>query len=137
MPTILCGHFSLEVEMVPVTHTSVILRVPIRRCALAERMIAVIAQNEEGREIARKLTISSSAVGTQEGGEADRIRVAFGPDLEAIHRMECSSQRCQESCTPNYRAILRQFGFDQEAERETASGCFEITYESPDALPQG
>src|SRR5438477_8917165 len=47
MSTSLCGHFSLEVELLPVTHTSVVLRVPIRRCALAERMISIIRQDEE------------------------------------------------------------------------------------------
>src|SRR2546423_880299 len=127
MPKNLCGHFSLEIELLPVTHTSVVLRVPIRRCALSERMIALLSQHEEGLEIARRLTIAEASPPHDTESKESRIRVAFGPDLEAIHRLECTPQRCQESCTPSYRALLRQFDFEEDAEQEAGSGCMELT----------
>jgi hypothetical protein len=133
MPTNLCGHFSLEIELLPVTHTSVVLRVPIRRCALAEHMVALISQRDEGQVIARKLSIAEAPSANSTEPDRNSIRVAFGPDLEAIHRPECTSQRCQESCTPSYRALVRQFGFEEEAERETGSGCLELSLEAYEA----
>lgn len=123
-----CGHFSFEVEELFVSGTSVTVRVPIRRCALAERMIEVISQTENGWEAVRKLrTVGNDEVmETMAPGSA---RAAFGPDLEAIHSEECSTQRCQESCTPSYKTILAQFGYGEAADIETGSGC--IGQEAP------
>jgi hypothetical protein len=139
-----CSHFSLEVEELPVTNTPIVLRVPIRRCALAERMIAVISRTGDGRAVARKLTIATSTRTTEESRieealesadvEVGVIRVAFGPDLEAIHPAECTVQRCRESCTPSYRMLLNQFGFAGEAERETGKGCLDHSQVTEDAL---
>lgn len=138
-----CGHFSIEVEMLPVSNTTLVLRVPIRRCALAERMIYIIAGTEEGREVARKLIITASNLTAhmetgqaQEAAaiQAEMIRVAFGPDLEAIHASECTVQRCQESCTPSYRLLLHQFGCDRDAEQETGAGCLDLGKMPSDAL---
>src|SRR5438105_4907477 len=90
-----CAHFSVEVEEIIVPNAPVVLRVPIRRCALAERMIRLISKSPTGREIARKIII----VGTLKPGtddlaaedlQADTLRVAFGPDMEAIHFPECT-----------------------------------------------
>src|SRR5579859_2599750 len=125
MATNRCGHFSIEVEMLPIAEGAIVLRVPIRRCALAERMIAVISETEAGREVARKLTITgvpyAQSANRQETAQemapidAERIRVAFGPDLEAIHPGECTIQRCQESCTPSYKLLLSHFGCEEAA----------------------
>lgn len=141
MQTNRCGHFSLETEIIPVLHTAVVLRVPIRRCALSEHMVAVISQTEEGREVTRKLTIAPArseggVVAADETAES-RIRVAFGPDLEAIHAAECTVERCQVSCTPGYRLLLQQFGHPDEAERETGEGCLEISESETDVIAQG
>src|SRR5579871_4000410 len=120
MPEKRCGHFALEVEEVPVVAAAIVLRVPIRRCALAERMIAIISQTNEGMAVARKLIFTASSLESVQRLEGqtespiqidpDKIRVAFGPDLEAIHPAECTIQRCLESCTPSYRMLLEQFG---------------------------
>src|SRR5579884_3896303 len=86
METKRCGHFSVEVEMLPIAEGAVVLRVPIRRCALAERMIGLISQTEAGREVARKLTIATATHARSENQqkssqerlrlEAEMIRVA-------------------------------------------------------------
>jgi hypothetical protein len=124
MQTNRCGHFSLEVEEVFIPHTAVVIRLPIRRCALAEHMIGALARSEEGNHIAGKLRIVA-ADGTTEA-EGERIRVAFGPDLDVIHSNECTVQRCQESCTPSFRLLLRQFDLEEEALRETEDGCLKL-----------
>jgi len=124
MPTNRCGHFSLEVEEVSVPLAAVVVRVPIRRCALAEHMIGILAHSDEGNQIAQKLQIAASRRDADTYGE--QVRVAFGPDLDVIHATECTVQRCQESCTPSYRLLLQQFGFDEDAARETGEGCLEI-----------
>ena len=144
MPGSHCGHFSLDIEQIYVQGVPVIVRLPIRRCRLAEHMVSVIATTQAGREVARKLTISTTTLDNV-GGEVymiptgddlpmdSTIRVAFGPDLEAIHGVECTPERCRESCTPCYKMLLAQFGFEEQAEQETGSGCFELSAESNEA----
>jgi hypothetical protein len=124
-----CGHFSLEVEELRLPHTYIPLRVPIRRCALAEIMVAILARSEEGRTVATKLTLASSreTFADADGPDPQTIRTAFGPDLEAIHAPECTTVRCQESCTPSYRLLLLEFGFDREANRVTEANCLGLT----------
>ena|ERR1051325_3128219 len=124
MHTNRCGHFSLEVEELTVSHSSVTIRVPSRRCALAEHMITILSRSEEGKQVANKIRIISGS--ETETNEIERIRVAFGPDLDVIHAAECTVERCQESCTPSYRMLLLQFGFEEDAARETGEGCLEI-----------
>ena len=123
-----CGHFSLEIEELRLPHTYIPLRVPIRRCALAEHMVMILSRSEEGRTVATKLTIAASreTLADNEAQDAQTIRVAFGPDLEAIHAPECSVLRCQESCTPSYRLLLLEFGFDAEASQVTEASCLEL-----------
>ena len=123
-----CGHFSLEIEELRLPHTYVPLRVPIRRCALAEQMVVILSRSEEGRTVATKLTIAASRETLDSGGvqSPETIRVAFGPDLEAIHAPECTSLRCQESCTPSYRLLLLEFGFEVEARQVSEAGCLEL-----------
>lgn len=123
-----CGHFSLEIEELRLPHTYIPLRVPIRRCALAEQMVMILARSEEGLTVANKLAVAGSR-STLTGGEEQNpqsIRVAFGPDLEAIHAPECTVLRCQESCTPSYRLLLLEFGFEAEANQATDAGCLEL-----------
>jgi hypothetical protein len=144
MEIVRCKHFSVEVEEIYVSGAPVMLRVPIRRCALAERMIGYIAKTARGRSVALKLRIASrqneahaAAYGVDlnrsESGvassemqaefEEETIRAAFGPDLEAIHHLECTAQRCKESCTPSYRWLLEHFDLHDLAEQETGVGC--------------
>ena len=92
-----CGHFSLEIEEMRLPHTYISLRVPIRRCALAEHMVLILSRSEEGRSVAKKLTTGASQENLAEGADHDpeTIRVAFGPDLEAIHA-EYLAKVCDE-----------------------------------------
>lgn len=126
-----CGHFSVEVEELIVPQSGVVLRIPIRRCALAERMITLLGSTEEGRDIALKVAIASTRdVLTEPGSsalntEADKLRVAFGPDLEAIHPFECTAQRCKTSCTPSFKLLLEHFEFHDVANEEIGKGCEE------------
>lgn len=128
-----CGHFTLEVEELFVSGAAVMMRVPIRRCALAERMIALISQTEKGRDVARKLRIEQQGSTGQEEA-ATLVRAAFGPDLEAIHSSECTANRCLESCTPSYKAILLQFAHGETADREKGAGCIGTETLTGDAL---
>ena len=133
MQTRTCGHFSTEVELILLQHTPVVLRVPVRRCALAERMIAILSKTEEGREVASKIQLMESEC--QPGSDRNphgKFRAAFGPDLEAINRVECTSERCHQSCTPGYRQVLANFGFGEEASRESGKGCLDPVSEAAD-----
>ena len=123
-----CAHFSLEIEELRLPHTYIPLRVPIRRCALAEHMVMLLSRSEEGRTIATKLTVAGSrdALAGGMGQNPETIRVAFGPDLEAIHAPECTVVRCQESCTPCYRLLLLEFGFEAEASQVKEAACLEL-----------
>lgn len=127
MQTNFCGHFSTEVELLSVQHTGVILRVPVRRCALAEHMIGILSRTEEGQDVAAKIQLLGSS-------SEPRIRAAFGPDLEVINRAECTTTRCQVSCTPGYRQVLLHFGYAGEAEQETGSGCLEVSADVADRV---
>jgi hypothetical protein len=127
-----CGNFSIEVEEVHVTGSPVVLRVPVRRCSLAERMIALLSETDQGRDVAHKLIIDISNQTAEpdaatEPVRTDRtaIRTAFGPDLEAINSADCTIERCRESCTPSYRTILLQFGHAFEEDPLLDFGCLE------------
>ncbi len=132
MQTNSCGHFSTEVELITLQHNPVVLRVPVRRCALAERMIAILSRTEDGLEVASKIQLMEASTAEHTRAQT-RYRAAFGPDLEAINRVECTPERCLESCTPGYRQVLRQFGHAEEADEETGSGCLELNPEPADA----
>ena len=118
--------------MIVLQHNPVVLRVPVRRCALAERMIAILSRTDEGREVAAKIQLMESSSAENQGSQL-RYRAAFGPDLEAINRVECTTERCQESCTPGYRQVLRHFAYADEADQETGDGCLEFAPERADA----
>jgi hypothetical protein len=128
MPGNRCAHFSLEIEELRLPHTYVPLRVPIRRCALAEHMVVLLSRSDEGRAVAAKLTVAASrdTLAGNDEQKQETIRVAFGPDLEAIHAPECTVLRCQESCTPSYRLLLLEFGFETEAQQVTEASCLEL-----------
>ena len=130
MDTVRCKHFSIEVEEIYVPGAPVVLRLPVRRCALAERMIVSISQTTSGAEVAMKLRIDHLPEGTDaDPGRAvaptdpEKVRAAFGPDLEPIHGAECTVQRCKESCTLHYRTILQHFDLHELAEQESEVGC--------------
>ena len=128
-----CGHYLPETEMLVVSGSPVVMRVPVRRCLLSEHMIAQIIQTERGREVARKLTLAlthlpepAPADEAQTGSEPLRIRAALGPDLEPIHQSECLASRCLQSCTISYKSMLEQFGLTTQAD-ELSTGCLEAT----------
>ncbi|MCW3099111.1 MAG: hypothetical protein JWL77_4729 [Chthonomonadaceae bacterium] len=122
-----CAHFSLEIEELRLPHTYIPLRVPIRRCAFSEYMVMLLSRSDEGRAVATRLTVAASRAHLANGEMQDQqtVRVAFGPDLEAIHAPECTVLRCQESCTPSYRLLLLEFGFEMEARQVTEASCLE------------
>jgi hypothetical protein len=135
MQTNCCGHHSTEIELLSVPHTAVVLRVPVRRCALAERMIAILSRTDDGREIAGKIQIgvSGSTDDQFNNDAAATVRAAFGPDLEPISRADCTTNRCRESCTPGYRQMLQHFGYTDEAGEETGEGCLEVSTDTAGA----
>ena len=128
MPGHRCAHFSLEIEELRLPHTYIPLRVPIRRCALAEHMVVLLSRSEAGRTVAGKLAVAASRdrLNEDEAQQQATIRVAFGPDLEAIHAPECTVLRCQESCTPSYRLLLLEFGLEMEAGQVSEASCLEL-----------
>lgn len=113
-----CPHYQIYSEQLKMDGPPAYLA--IRRCMLTER--------ETGRAVAAKLTTASSRENTAEDAaeSPESIRVAFGPDLEAIHAPECTVLRCQESCTPCYRLLLLEFGFVTEAGRAREAACLEL-----------
>ncbi len=133
MPTNCCGHFSADVELISLPHTPVVLRVPVRRCALAERMIAIVSRTEDGRAVAEKIQIMQSSRSNAEGEQLE-IRAAFGPDLDAITRADCTPARCQESCTPGFRQVVRYFGYATDADDERGEGCAELPTDIADVF---
>ena len=128
-----CGHFLLETEVLVVPGVPLVIRIPVRRCLLSERMIAQMAQNESGLAVARKLSLASSTLPTtpersqeaQGNSLTQPIRAALGPDLEPIHGAECLEARCLQSCTPGYYALLAQFGVTPAAGDNPGKGCLE------------
>ena len=107
------------------------LRVPIRRCLLGEQMARLLMQTAEGRLVCTRLLINSPEVleapSLQEEENEERpVRVAYGPDLEPIHPKECAIDRCIESCSPSYKAMLLEFNLQDAAAVQTGNGCYEI-----------
>ncbi len=107
------------------------LRVPIRRCLLGEQMARLLMQTEAGRAVCSRLLINSpesrEAPELRESeDEANPIRMAYGPDLEPIHPLECLLDRCIESCSPSYKAMLQEFGLHEAVDAQEGKGCYEI-----------
>ncbi len=136
MESIRCGHYSPEAELIVVSGAPLVIRIPVRRCLLAEQMLAQIAQTDAGLVVARKLSIASATppsahddpdadISTNTEGLSHPIRAALGPDLEPIHHAECLVSRCLESCTPGYRAMLEQFGVVIASGDDPGRGCLE------------
>lgn len=143
-----CRHYQLETELIAVPGAPVLLRIPVRRCHLAEHMIARLTASEHGEEIAGKLMFPLPAPAEaslpirsdREAGErpesdveAVLIRAVFGPDLEPIHHADCLVQRCVSSCTPAYTTLLEQFGLTVDVNHATGRGCQEATEITEDA----
>lgn len=122
-----CGHFSIEIEQLPVPFSEAPLHVPVHRCRLAERMVIILARSEESRKVALKLVSASSQALLSDGKDIppEQVVAAFGPDLEAIHAPDCTTERCRLHCAPGYRRLLRDFGFEKEGEQVDESSCVE------------
>ena len=119
-----CTQLKIESEIVVVSGAGVELRVPIRRCLLGEQMARLLMQTEGGQLVCAHLLINSPMTRTTPGlGEAENenrsVRVAYGPDLEPIHPLECTIDRCMESCSPSYKTILLEFGLKEALEAQT------------------
>lgn len=129
-----CPRLKIESEIVLVSGAGVELRVPIRRCLLGEQMVRLLMQSVEGRAVSSRLLINSpktlEAPSLREGAnDTMPIRVAYGPDLEPIHPLECLIDRCIESCSPSYKAMLIEFGLNDAIVMGTSDGCHELVPE--------
>ena len=129
-----CPRLKIESEIIQVSGAGVELRVPIRRCLLGEQMARLLMQTEEGRLVCARILINSpktlEAPNLREmENETRPIRVAYGPDLEPIHPLECAIDRCVESCSPSYKAMLMEFGLHDAVAAQDGHGCYEIITE--------
>ena len=129
-----CPRLKIESEVILVSGAGVELRVPIRRCLLGEQMVRLLMQTEAGRAVCSRLLINSpetlEAPSLRESeNEARPVRVAYGPDLEPIHPLECQIDRCVESCSPSYKAMLLEFGLHEAVAAQEGRGCYEILTE--------
>ena len=122
-----CPRFVVESDVLLVSGVGVELRVPVRRCLLSEQMTRRLLTVEAGRDVAYRLLINGPSAANAANVVHEEIRVAFGPDLEAIQASECTVLRCVESCSPAYKEMLQQFGLIEEAEQNVEEGCYEET----------
>ena len=132
-----CRHYQLETELIAVPGAPVMLRIPVRRCHLAEHMLERLATTEQGAEIGRKLMFPTPSVSPHSMNNPDDvpsngllIRAVFGPDLEPIHHDDCLAERCLASCTPSYVFLMEQFGTGMDARHAAGKGCQEATESS-------
>lgn len=129
-----CRHYQLETELIAVPGAPVMLRIPVRRCHLAEHMLERLAATERGAEIAPKLMFPTSLLLAHSANDPDvpradgrLIRAVFGPDLEPIHHDDCIAERCLASCTPGYIFLMEQFGTGMDVRHAEGKGCQEAT----------
>ena len=136
-----CPRLKIESETLIVSGAGVEMRVPIRRCLLGERMVHLLLQTEAGQNTASRILINGPLETPLERNVAQApleptpeaaIRVAFGPDLEPIHPLDCTRDRCVASCSPSYEAILVEFGFHRTVLQTDEDGCGET---AGDAFP--
>lgn len=106
-----CAHYSLEVETIVVPTTGVEIHIPVRRCALSERLVVVFQRSDAAADLRSYMLLAAPA-----GAGPAEIRVALGPDLEPIERRECTVERCRESCTPGYRDLLAHYALTDPAD---------------------
>lgn len=81
----------------------------IRHCLLAERLIRILRQTQDGALLAGKLIIR-----TTEG----KTFAFAGPDLEAVTQLTCTVERCEMRCTPAYAQNLEHFDLQDPGEEE-------------------
>ncbi len=93
-----CPHFQTRIEKLPYELTIALL--PVRRCLLAERMVALIRPKPDSQEVVRTLVVDP-------GEEVPHC--LYGPDLDVIEHSKCTRARCEESCSPAYVEILSGF----------------------------
>lgn len=104
-----CSHYALEIEDVAVPAVDVVIQIPIRRCALAERLVMRLEREGAAAELRAYVVL---AMHSAPAAQPAPLRVALGPDLEPITRGECTASRCAESCTPGYHHLLAQYGVE-------------------------
>jgi hypothetical protein len=86
-------------EEIPLRATSALL--PIRRCLLAEKMVALLQPVPEAESVVRALIDDAGARPPHS---------LYGPDLDTVEHWKCTADRCMTSCSPSYRSILERFG---------------------------
>lgn len=62
------------------------------------------------------------------------LRAALGPDLEPIHHADCLVSRCLQSCTPEYKNMLLQYGPPATVEERRDMGCLDTRPVTEEAL---
>ena len=107
-----CPHYQLYSEPLGLEGPASYLA--IRRCLLAERLVTMLRQSEEGNQLADKLVVLAS------NGKSFAI---IGPDLEAVTQRACTQSRCDAQCTPAYTQHLDRF--DVVDVREDEVTCHE------------
>lgn len=94
-----CPHFQTRMEEVPRHAGSTVL--PIRRCLLSERMVALL----------RPVPAAQTVVWTVALDPTEEPPVCLnGPDFDTIEHARCTVERCEVSCSLRYRALLARFG---------------------------
>ena len=118
-----CPHYQIYSEALKLDGPPAYLA--IRRCLLTERMIRLLRQSEEGKELSEKLVIHV----------ANGNNYAFvGPDLDAVTQRSCSVKRCEERCTPAYLQHLSHFSIEDPRQEDVT--CNDEEEESSEHLEQ-
>ncbi len=101
-------HFQTRIEKLPYELTTALL--PVRRCLLAERMIALVRTKPGSDEIVRTFVLDASE---------PVPHCLYGPDLDVIEHGRCAHERCEKSCYVAYTEMLAGFGVqDRDADCE-------------------
>ncbi len=102
-----CRHFQIYSEPLDLEGPPAYLA--IRRCLLAERLIALLRQSPDGGKLAVKMMVN-----TTNGNSFAFV----GPDLDAVTQHACTVRRCDERCTPAYKQHLDHFQIEDPHEDE-------------------
>src|SRR5258706_4418137 len=84
-----CSHFSMEVELRTLTTASVVLRLPVVRCALADQL------KTDGLLGAPEPALDPDEFSDRTPAGQD---VFLGPDGEVVHPRSCTVERWQNKC---------------------------------------
>jgi hypothetical protein len=115
-----CNYFSLETEEIKAVEGGAAIKVPVRRCLLAEQMATLLSKTPEGRRVLEHMALPQGQGGSTRDVSLDiaRLRVAFGPDLQAVMPQVCTVDRCMASCSPGFKELLVYYGSREQTEAD-------------------